>query len=142
MDDDDDYGDDRYMRAWDAKEDDPDKPSEQNWRELLELNDEERIKEMMKRFRYEHRRSDNPQISSLINNVEIENNLMTIVTRIPHLKYKNPGMLVLGYCISANPGKLDMLSQYFAKIDNDDTNKVKANIIRYMRLITETSKDA
>jgi hypothetical protein len=140
MDDDDDE-EERYMRAWDAKEYDPDQPSAQNWRELLELNDEERIKEMMKRFRYEHRRADNSQISSLINNVEIENKLMLIVTRIPHLKYKNPGMLVLGYCITTNPDKLDILSQYLAKINHEEPNKVKANIIRYMRLIVETRKD-
>jgi hypothetical protein len=139
--DDDEHDEERYMRQWDAKEHDQDQPSEQNWRELLELNDEERIKEMMKRFRYEHRHVENAQIKTLINNVEIENKLMLIVTHIPHLKYKNPGMLVLGYCIATNLDKLDMISQYFAKIDHEDSNKVKANIIRYMRLIEDTSKD-
>lgn len=138
--DDDEYEDDRYTRAWDAKEYDPDQPSEQNWRELLQLNDEERLKEMMKRFRYEHLRSSDRDISSLINNVGIENELMPIVVHIPHLKYKNPSMLVLGYCAHTKPNKLDSLSQYFAVIDQEVPNKVKANIIRYMRLIADTIK--
>ena len=140
MDDDEYEDDDRYMRAWDAKEHDPDQPSDQNWRELLQLNDEERIKEMMKRFRYEHLRSSDRDISSLINNVGIENELMPIVVHIPRLKYKNPSMLVLGYCVYSKPDKLVPLSQYFAGIDQEEPNKVKANIIRYIRLITETIK--
>jgi phosphatidylinositol kinase/protein kinase (PI-3 family) len=132
----------QLVGRWDDKAHDPDEPDELNWRELLKLSDEERLEQMMRRFRKEHRNTGNPEIDSLIKNVEIRNKLMKIVEHIPHLKYKNPAMLVLGYCINENRGKLDVLSQYIAKIDNEEPNKVKASIIRYMRLIAETIKNS
>ena len=128
----------QFVGRFDDQAYDLDAPDEQlNWRYLLKLTDEERIDQMMRLFRQKHIKEP------LIKGVEIRNKLMKIVQYIPHIKYKNPAMLVLGYCLYEKRGSLEdllHLSRYIAEIDNEEPNKVKASIIRYMRLIAETDK--
>lgn len=120
------YGD--YGRQWDEAEYDEDQPSSKNWRELLVLSDEERLKERMKRYRSNLK---------ILKDVKIEEKLMPLLlNNISNLKYKNPEMLILGYSvINGNMIDTKALSNVLSTIGNKDDIKLKANIIRYARLI-------
>jgi hypothetical protein len=129
-----------FQNPWDARSNDPDEPLHKtdNWRELLLMDDIDRIIELMKQFRWKHRQNNS------IRDVEIENTLKPIVTRIPHLKYKNPDMLVLGYAAykgleeekrkNENDGILTTLTKYIATTDRNDKD-IRSSIVRYARLI-------
>ena len=130
-DDEDDQQHGQYIGPFDAKVDDPDQPTNKTWKQLLMLSEEDRFKELMKRFRETHKKN------RYINNVHIENHLSPIVEHIPRLSYKNPDMMVAGYAVLQQkqivPSILKDLVTYLEK-ETDQIN-IRSNIIRYARLI-------
>jgi hypothetical protein len=130
-----------FMANWDARADElDDRPSDQNHFQLLSLTEEDRLKEMMKRFRWMHKNEN-----QLIKNVKITDELMPIVLLLDKLRFKNPDMMVAGFAVldhthAIDKDRLKTLATYLESgLENNLEKKIdmKPHILRYARLIQQ-----
>lgn len=122
----------QFQANWDVRAQDVDEPTNKTWRQLLLLPEEERVKELMKRFRETHKRNRD------IQSVQIENELMPIIERIPRLSYKNPDMMVVGYAVLNKQRQIDtgILENLVKYLESESKQpNIRSSIIRYARLL-------